>query len=223
MMLIITGISCFILGFVLLFLTKLNPLFELVYFDYIGLFIVFVPFIMMLYRMMVTTKTYDLTEKLPKWKHFIAYMRRDNTIVPMKGERTYPGESFLDVPKLGLVEFLGKDCWYTWGDKKILWGLENVNFTPDPRYSNLCHLLDTLGFKDSEDVKNVLTGKDLDLMGKTFLAMNTYDQNHGVNKLVDDMKNYDNTPVVFKDHQPKQTKTDMIHTKIDAVINHGRN
>jgi len=223
MMLIITGISLFVFGFFLMFLTKINPLFGMVYFDYIGLFLAFTPFILVLYRMMVTTKTYELTEKIPKWKHFIAYMRRDNTVVPMKGTRTYPGESFLDVPKLGLVEFLGKDCWYTWGDKKILWGLENVQFTPDPRYSNLCHLLNEIGFKDSEDVKNVLNGTDLDLMGKTYLLMNKYDNEHGVNKLIQDMKTYDKTKVVFKDHIPQPTRMELLHNKIDAVIKNGRN
>ena len=133
------------------------------------------------------------------------------------------GESFLDVPKLGLVEFLGKDCWYTWGDKKILWGLENVQFTPDPRYSNLCHLLNEIGFKDSDDVKNVLNGTDLDLMGKTYLLMNMYDNMHGVNKLIQDMKTYDKTKVVFKDHIPQPTRMELLHNKIDAVIKNGRN
>jgi len=128
MMIVLTGIGCLFMGFFMIMLTKLNPLFERVYFDYIGMFVLFLPFVILLYRMM-STNTYSLVEKIPKWKHFIAYMRRDNTIVPMIGNRTYPGESFLDVAKLGLVEFLGKDCWYTWGDKKILWGLIHVTVT----------------------------------------------------------------------------------------------
>lgn len=217
MMILLSGLGCLFMGFFMILLTKMNPLFERVYFDYIGMFILFLPFIIVLIRMQ-TAKTYTLTEKIPKWKHYIAYMRRDNTIVPMMGTRTYPGESFIDVPKLGLMEFLGKDCWYTWGDKKILWGLENIQFTPDPRYSNLCHLLSTLGFVDSEDIKNVLSGKDLNLMGKTFLAMNNYDNTHGVDKLVTDMVNYDGDKVLFQEHLPKKTTIDTIGDKVDELL-----
>jgi len=217
MRIILSGIGCLFMGFFMVFLTKLNPLFERVYFDYIGMFVIFLPFIIVLIRMQ-TAKTYTLTEKTPRWKHYIAYMRRDNTIVPMMGSRTYPGESFIDVPKLGLVEFLGKDCWYNWGDKKILWGLENLCYTPDPRYSNLCHLLNTIGFNSSEDVKNVLSGSDLNLMGKTYLAMNDYDNEHGVKKLVTDMVNYDGDKVLFQDHIPQKSKLETIHDKVDDLF-----
>lgn len=217
MMIILSGIGCLFMGFFMIMLTKINPLFERVYFDYIGMFVLFLPFVILLYRMM-STNTYQLVEKIPKWKHFIAYMRRDNTIVPMVGVRTYPGESFLDVAKLGLVEFLGKDCWYTWGDKKILWGLENIQFTPDPRYSNLCALLNTIGFSNSDDIKNVLSGNDLDLMGKTYLAMGRYDDGHGVDKLISDMENWDKKQVVFKEHIPKKTIVKQIEGEVDAIF-----
>jgi hypothetical protein len=125
-------------------------------------------------------------------------MRRDNEIIPLVGERAYPGESFLDVKELGLVEYLGKDCYYNWGDKKIVWGLENINFTPDPRYFNFTHMLYSIGFTDSEDVKKVLKGEDLELMGKVYLKMQEYDGEHGGAKLVEDMKEYDGKVVKFE-------------------------
>jgi len=134
---------------------------------------------------------------MPKWKHLINYRRRDNEIVPIYGDRAYPGESFLDVPQLGLIEFLGKDCFYTWGDKKVLDGLENINFTPDPRYYNLTHLFYELGFTDSVDVSNVLNGRDLELMGRIYLNMEKYDNKHGVKKLVKDLQEYDGKVVDF--------------------------
>lgn len=197
MMLVVLSVMCFVMSFFLFYMTKIMPIFTLVYFDYIALFVAFVPAIILLYKMMAVSDTYKLTEKIPKWKHYIAYMRRDNKIVSMYGTRTYPGESFIDVPNLGLVEFLGKDCWYNWGDKKILWGLENLSYTPDPRYSNLCHLLSTIGFSNSDDIKNVLTGNDLNLMGKTWLAMDNYDNDHGIPRLINDMMNYDKKTVIF--------------------------
>jgi len=218
MMLILLSIGCFMMGFMMIFLTRIQPVFSLLFFDYIGLAVCFLPTIILLYRMIAVTRTYTLTEKIPKWKHYIAYMRRDNTVIPLYGKRTYPGESFIDVPQLGLVEFLGKDCWYNWGDKKILWGLENMCYTPDPRYSNLCHLLSTIGFSNSDEVRNVLNGNDLNLMGKTFLAMNQYDQEHGIPRLIQQMKDYDKKPVQFKDHFEKTSPINQIRNRVDELL-----
>jgi len=218
MMLILLSILCFMMGFIMLFLTKIQPLFGLIYFDYIGLVVCFLPTIIILYRMIAVTRTYTLTEKIPKWKHYIAYMRRDNTVIPLYGKRTYPGESFIDVPQLGLVEFLGKDCWYNWGDKKILWGLENMCYTPDPRYSNLCHLLSMIGFSNSDEIRDVLNGNDLNLMGKTFLAMNEYDQEHGIPRLIQEMKTFDKPRVVFKDHLEQGSPIDTIRGRVDELL-----
>lgn len=144
-------------------------------------------------------------------------------MMPIFGDRAYPGESFLDVPDLGLIEFLGKDCYYNWGDKKILFGLENINYSPDIRYSNLCHILWELGFKNSADVKKVLTGEDLFLMGKVYLNMVKNDGDHGAAKFVKDLKKYDGKKVDFKP-SPLETGWTLdnglnLHNKIDAVLN----
>jgi len=155
------------------------------------------PWIYTLWRIN-TTNTWKHVDKLPTWKHLIDYMRRDNQIVPLIGERAYPGESFLDVKELGLIEYLGKDCFYNWGDKKIVWGLENINYTPDPRYFNLTHLLYSIGFTDSNDIKKVLNGEDLELMGKIYLKMQEYDGKRGATKLITEMKEYDGEVVEFK-------------------------
>jgi hypothetical protein len=147
-----------------------------------------------------------------KWKHLINYLRRDNTVVPIEGVRAYPGESFIDVKGLGLIEFLGKDCFYTWGDKKIIWGLENINYSPDPRYFNLNHLLWEIGFTDSVDIYNVLNGLDIELMGRVYMKMNEYDNTHGITKLVTEMKEYKGQPVKFK-------PSEDVHKNIDNMLN----
>jgi len=135
---------------------------------------------------------------LPKWKHLIKYLRRDNETVEVLGERAYPGESFVDVPLLGLIEYLGKDCYYNCGNKKYAWVLENMNFTPDPKYSNFTHMLWSLGFSNSDEVKAVLCGGLPDLRQHVFDSMMRWDDGHGVNKLNKSLVGYDKKTVSFK-------------------------
>ena len=214
MFLIAIGSTLLIFGFSLIYLTRMFPVLQIIYMDIIGAVIVAAAWIITIYRIYVTKAQYQV-DRLPKWKHLINYIRRDNETIPLLGDRAYPGESFIDVPDLGLIEFLGKDCYYQWGDKKYLWGLENINYSPDVRYSNLCHVLWELGFRNSDDVSRVLKGQDLFLMGKVYQNMLRYDQNHGAGKLVHDMENYQGKIVDFT---PQKSTTDIIHEKIDAIL-----
>jgi len=219
MMIVIVPVICIFVGFVFMYVAEVMPIFRMVFFHWFGFVFAVAGVMFLLYRLVVTSSLKQ-ADKLPTWRHLINYMRRDNHIVPLHGERAYPGESFIDVPNLGLIEFLGKDCFYSWGDKKVMWGLENINFTPDPRYFNLTHLLWSIGFTDSVDVSNVLYGRDLELMGRVYLNMLGYERDHGVRKLIGDMRRYNGDKVSFK---PKVTKNivkrsyDSIASKIDNL------
>lgn len=211
MFLIVVGFIIYIFAFVIYFLVKIMPQYQAIGFDWIVLFLMMVPWAIVLYRLHITKSWYQ-ADRIPAWKTLINYLRRDAEVIPIVGERAYSGESFLDVPYLGLMEFLGKDCVYTWGDKKIIWGLENINFSPDPRYWNLAHLLHKLGFRNSDDVKRVLKGDDLELMGKVYLNM-LNDGLHGADLLVDEMQNYDGKVVDFE-----PTTRDKVHMKMDKIL-----
>lgn len=218
MMLVVAPVLLLVVGFMLLFLTRLYPILDMIYLPEMGYIFAVGSVIFLLYRLYVAD-TFKQTDKVGKGKHLINYLRRDNEVVPIYGKRAYPGESFIDVVGLGLVEFLGKDCFYTWGDKKVIWGLENINFTPDPRYFNLCHLFWEVGFTDSDDVYRVLNGLDLELMGRVYLNMLSYDDRHGVNRLINDLKEYDGDKVVFK---PDVGLFDSVKDSIDMVIHRDR-
>ena len=213
MILIIVPMFLIMLGFVFFILSEVMPIFRMVFFHWFGM-VFFVVALVFVYYRIYNTRSWKQVDSMPKWKHLINYRRRDNEIVPIYGDRAYPGESFLDVPQLGLIEFLGKDCYYNWGDKKVLDGLENINFTPDPRYYNLTHLFYELGFTDSVDVSNVLNGRDLELMGRVFLKMNEYDNGHGAKRLVTELKEYDGKTVKFK---PK-SRSVLEHGAISKII-----
>ena len=212
MQIIAIPIVFMVIGFVFLMIQEIMPIFQRLYFSWFGMIFACAASIYLLYRLYVSN-TMKHADKSKKWKHLINYLRRDNTVVPIEGVRAYPGESFIDVQGLGLIEFLGKDCFYTWGDKKVIWGLENLNFTPDPRYFNFNHLLWEIGFTDSVDVYNVLNGLDIELMGRVYQKMLEYDKNHGVNKLMAELKEYHGNPVEFK----QKADIKNIHNAIDKL------
>lgn len=212
------GIIFYTMAFALFMITYIFPIFKIVYLDWIGMGLTLIPWIFLLYRIKITRCWYHV-DRLPIWKHLINYIRRDNEIIPVIGQRAYPGESFIDVEKIGLIEFLGKDCVYQWGDKKIVWGLENINYTPDPRYFNFTHLLYELGFSDTNDVINVLRGDDLELMGKIYINIMEYDNLHGAEKLMDDMANYSGETKVFE--AVPETKHDKIAGILDKLPSKG--
>ena len=196
-------------------LTSMFPIFRLVYFDWFAVIVAFIPYVICIYRM-GATRCFQQADKIPKWKHLINYLRRDNEVIPLIGSRAYPGESFIDIPQLGLMEFLGKDTVYNWGDKKVVWGLENVNFTPDPRYFNLTHLLWELGFSNSQDVSNVYLGKDMVLMGEVYIKMNEMDGQWGAKKFVKELGEYDGKVVEFK---PFKKPLIDVNSLVDKIIN----
>jgi len=218
MMLILVTLILYVVAILFFMLTLLFPGIPDNFLIMSTLILMATPNILLWYRISVT-RTYKQVEKIPRWKHLINYIRRDNVTVPLYGERAYPGESFLDVPHLGLIEFLGKDCYYTWGDKKYMWGLENINYSPNVKYSNLCHTLWELGFRNSDDVRNVLNGTDLHLMGTVYKNMQIYDNKHGAKKLVRDLEEYEGKTISFKPLVDKKPlNIDGMHNKIDTLL-----
>lgn len=197
MILAFTGLSLIAIGMIVYYITILYPKLCVIYLDWFALFIISLAWFVTLYKV-IKSDAYRQIDTTPKNKHLIEYLRRDNKAISCYGERIYSGESFLEVPGLGLIEYLGKDCFYTKGDKKFVWTLENLNFTPDPKYGNFTSMLWRLGFNNSDDVTKVLQGKDLELMGKIYINMVYWDKHNGVNRLLDDMESYSCKTIGFK-------------------------
>ena len=180
-------------------------------------------------------------DTIPPGTAVINYIRRDGNIAPLLGKRIFVGESFLDVPKLGLVEDLGKDTVFLWGRKKVRFGLENINYTPDPRYFNMCHCLYQLGFDDSNDLREILynipnmdstTDKArkayyLERMGIIYWNM-THEQPRSVSKLMDVFKKKrdnikfgtprEQRPKQVTIQKPKERTTEDIHQEVDKWL-----
>lgn len=185
-------------GFMLWLSTKLLPLMLWLGMDYVGVFMMFVPLIIVFVQLS-RTRTGISFDPPAGMQSIINYIRRDGTIIPLIAKRVYPGESFLQIPHLGLIEDLGKDTVFNWGVRRVRLGLENISYTPDPRFFNLTSELYRLGFDNSDDlwsVLNVASIEDketrayyLEYMGKVYQNM-LHPPERGVKRLVKELQSH---------------------------------
>jgi hypothetical protein len=198
LMLIMAGVMLFIMA-------KMSPLMTFLMMDWIGLFSI-IGGIMIIYIAFPFSDSGMLYDTIPAGTAMIPFIRRDGIIIPVLGKRVFTGESFLDVPKLGLIEDLGAGTVLLWGRKKIRFGLENISYTPDMRYANLCATLRQLGFDDSDDltaIMNIPSIKDekerayaLSRMAEVYWKM-THMQPKGAERLLESFKRPLDTRVDF--------------------------
>lgn len=213
------GIVFFLFGYVFN-----NPMLQMM-FSWIGfILLAAVPFIFVI--RLKTTDTYKQFEKVPRQKGLFEYLRRDGQSIDVVGNRIYSGESFIDVPKLGLIEDFGKDCVFTKGVNKKRFVLENLNYSVDPRYANFTNELYKIGFENSEEVWTVLNiprfndenpvkSQALELMGVIYTNMNN-GKSTGVHRLVKELSESKPVePVVFKHVEEKKP----IEYLVDKVLN----
>jgi len=191
----------------------------MMYLDWFTLIIFILPWAIVIMRMR-RTQSFRQADSLPKWKTLINYIKRDRVVVPIVGERAFPGQSFLQVPYLGLIEHMGKDAVLDWGDKKIVLAVENCYHTPEPEMLNAAQILYELGIHDTNNLKKLFLGEKMDygtleLMGKVYMNMDKYDNNHGGSKLINEWKNYEGETKVFTPN--KKLEHDKAIDKIDWV------
>jgi hypothetical protein len=221
-----TAAGLFAGGVLLWMMTKFMPLLAFMMMDWVAVFMmaggVFI--LLFVFGMSGTSLQYDT---IPAGTAIINYIRRDGIIAPQLGKRIFSGESFLDVPRLGLVEDIGVDTVFLWGRKKVRFGLENINYTPDPRYWNMCKELYRLGFDDTEDLYNIMNIPLMDSklekakkvyylerMGEIYWNM-THGSPHGVKRLMDIFRKKQQKITVFGKQRREVPKDVDIHAEID--------
>lgn len=161
MMIRASSVVLFIGGFMLWFFAQIIPFFKVLGMDWVGQFMQIGGLVILIYCF-GPSGVGMLYDTIPVGTAVINYIRRDGIITSLLGKRIFSGESFLDVPRLGIVEDVGKDTVFSWGKKKVRFGLENINYTPDPRYWNMCRELYQLGFDDTDDLYNVMNIPNMD-------------------------------------------------------------
>jgi hypothetical protein len=143
-------------GMFLYVLTKILPILNMVFFDWFAIGLLVFPAIFMVYTLSSKRVLWFL-EKIPKDKILVFFIRRNGDLVPVLGSRAYPGESFIDVPKLGLLHDIGNV--QRFGVNNVQFALENLNHTADPTYANFNRWLYEIGFNNIAEVKATLSGE----------------------------------------------------------------
>ena len=112
-----TAMMLFIGGFMLWLMSQFLPLLKFMMMDWIGWFMAIGGIFILLFTFGMSN-TGTLYDTIPAGTSAIEFIRRDANIAVLLGKRIFAGESFLDVPKLGLIEDLGKDTVFLFGRKK---------------------------------------------------------------------------------------------------------
>lgn len=161
MVIISTMIIFMFMGVILFYLTKIMPILQFFFMDWIAIIVMCIPVMICIMRLSGKSRSLKFFETIPPGKYLTIFLRRDGTAEPTYCTRPFHGESFLDAPKIGLIHDLGKGSVWRLGDKNIRFTLENVNHTPDPRYVNFSsYLYNVLGLNNKDDVMSALFAED---------------------------------------------------------------
>ena len=226
-MLIVRNILITVCGLMLYMLTVIIPLFRLVYFDYISLIVMMLPWILDVYNMK-TEDTLLQTDTTKKYETVVDYIDRNRDVHSLKTVKPYHTQSFLEAKGFGLIENKGKDSVLKKGRKKYVLALENCEHTPDPDMLSISDILyNDMGIRDMVTLKKLLTGQflnagDYKIMGLSLVSMLTYHEKHGGRRLVNEWKEYEGKNISFKPERTKKTLRvkgfDEISRSIDKIL-----
>lgn len=201
-MLIIRNVILSFFGILLYLLTVLHPIFRYVFFDWIGIFVLMLPWILDVWAMN-KEGTLLQTDSVKKWETIVDYIDRNRDVHSIKTKRPYHTQSFLEAKGFGLIENKGKDSVLKKGSKKYVLALENCEHTPDPNVMESSQILWEMGIRDMNTLRKLLTGQYLDagdykIMGHALVSMMTYHQRHGGQRLVHEWEHYEGPNKSFK-------------------------
>ena len=140
----------------------------------IGAGIIFITLpIIMLIRVKSTGcgKRYDVT---PKGKGLFDFIYRDGDIREVYGDRI-PGLGLFRIFLLGVLFDTGREpkpgSTYNIPGKKIRFALQDINFTPNPKFPGFYTYLTNLGFNNMTEFTDVMNGYNPEQMVKVWNAL----------------------------------------------------
>lgn len=225
------------LGFMVYLIMRTTPLFAYYNFDALGVIILAIIPVLVLIRLKKTGAWIQF-DNPKKGKAPMDYLTRDGRDIPYNA-KILSGLSFLEVDfagKKGLIRDVGRKpepgSIYWKGDKPIRFGLQDISFTGNPKFSGLFAFLDKIGFSTIEDVHDVLCGYNPDLMAKVWNNLCDYRRPVYADVLVSDFQKIEQNDMkkLDKEYQKSKKKTlsifkkkgtdnkEDIHDRIDRVI-----
>lgn len=113
-------------------------------------------------------------DKLKRGIGLFHFIYRDGGSVDVYGTRI-PGLGFFRIPKLGIVVDTGRKpqpgSVYNYGDKKIRFALQDINYSPNPKMTSFYTYLVNLGFNNMQEVQDVFNGYNPELIAKIWHNM----------------------------------------------------
>jgi hypothetical protein len=231
-MIILRNIVLSFIGTFLFVLTQIYPLFKLVFFDWIGIFVLLLPWILDVWNM-YKEGTFLQTDTTKKWDTIVDYIDRNRDVTSLKTTKPYHTQSFLEAKGFGLIENKGKDSVLKKGTKKYVLALENCEHTPDPYLIESSQILWEMGIRDMYTLRKLLTGQYLDagdykLMGQALVSMMTYHQRHGGQKLIREWETYEGPNKSFKpqstdgENKVNLAKYPKISNAVDKILSENK-
>lgn len=218
-MIVLRNILLTVIGLSLYTTTVMFPILRLVFFDWIALVVIILPWVLDVISMYREDTIKD-TDTVKKWETLVHYIDRNRDVHPLITKRPYHTQSFLEAKGFGLIENKGKDSVLKKGGKKYVLAVENCEHTPDPDMIDSSQILNELGIKDMDTLRKLLTGMYLDagdfkMMGQSLVSMMTYNQRHGAHKLVQEWRDYDGKNFEFT---PVFDEKMDLHARVDEVL-----
>lgn len=189
-----------------------------------GFIIMFIALIGIFFRIKMTGVGLRF-DKPPKGQSIFNFMYRDGSSMDLHGKRR-PGLGIFDLPQLGVVVDVGRlptpGSVYRFGGKPIRYALQDIGYTPNPKFTTIYSFLSALGFNNMEDVQDVFKGRNPELMVKVWNKLVEYEPQTPEDKIVDNI--IDMTPsetaentVMWKEEIPKK-KRQVDREEIDLLL-----
>ena len=116
-------------------------------------------------------------DKIPKNQSVFDFIYRDGTSMDMIGNRRV-GMGIFDIKDLGVIVDIGRKpspgSVYRFGDKNIRFALQDINFTPNVKFTSIYTFFSSLGINNADELHNVLSGYDAALMVKVWNKLCEY-------------------------------------------------
>ena len=161
-------------------------------------------------------------DKIPRGKGIFNFIYRDGLSLDLLGMRR-PGLGIFDLPQHGVVVDIGRKpepgSVYRFGDKNIRFALQDINYTPNPKFTSIYSFFSTLGFNTMEELQDVLNGYNPALMAKVWHKLVLYTPPTPEDRIVANIQDMEQKELTSANKdwnaKPKKIKPQPIPVSVD--------
>lgn len=166
-------------------------------------------------------------DRPPRGKAIFNFMYRDGDCMDILGERR-PGMGIYDVEGHGVIIDVGRlpapGSVYRQGGKTIRHALQDINYTPNPLFTNIYSFFTDLGINNGEELQDVLNGNSPMLMAKVWNKLCEYHPKTMEDTIVENIQQMTKDEVKVMNRDWKNTvgkdkkKKELNHSELDKLL-----